>query len=121
MAVTVTAENGAAAVYTVHIVRPDGSEPLPTDEPVVVEPVTAPTPSPSPTPTPAPAIRIGDVNGDGKVMINDLIRLRNHLIGTAPLTGNALRSADADRNGTVQINDLIRIRNYLLGAGTLPE
>ena len=121
VAVTVTAENGAAAVYTVHIVRPDGSEPLPTDEPVVVEPVTAPTPSPSPTPTPAPAIRIGDVNGDGKVMINDLIRLRNHLIGTAPLTGNALRSADADRNGTVQINDLIRIRNYLLGAGTLPE
>ena len=115
-AVTVTAENGAAAVYTIHIVRPDGSGPPPADEAV-----TAPTPSPSPTPTPAPAIRIGDVNGDGKVMINDLIRLRNHLIGTAPLTGDALRSADADRNGTVQINDLIRIRNYLLGAGTLPE
>lgn len=61
----------------------------------------------------------GDIDGDGSVTIRDLIKLRNHLLGTAELTGLHLAAADADRSGTAAINDLIRIRNHLLGTAVI--
>ena len=61
----------------------------------------------------------GDINGDGAVTISDLIKLRNHLLGTGELTGLSLAAADVDRSGTAAINDLIRIRNHLLGTATI--
>ena len=61
----------------------------------------------------------GDVDGDGAVTISDLIRVRNHLLGTSELVGLSLAAADADRSGGVAINDLIRIRNHLLGTAAI--
>lgn len=61
----------------------------------------------------------GDINGDGAVTISDLIKLRNHLLGTGELTGLSLAAADVDRNGSAAINDLIRIRNHLLGTASI--
>lgn len=61
----------------------------------------------------------GDIDGDGSVTIRDLIKLRNHLLGTAELTGRHLAAADADHSGTAAINDLIRIRNHLLGTAVI--
>lgn len=57
----------------------------------------------------------GDVNGDGTVQISDLIKVRNHLLGTGTLSGLSHAAADVNRDGSVKINDLIKLRNHLLG------
>lgn len=130
--ITVTAENGAAAVYTLRILRRTGESGLPvTEEPTPVpglsEPVaetpSAPEPSasPAPEPTAPPSRHRGDVNGDGQISIGDLIRIRNHLLGAALLSDEELAAADVNGDGAVQINDLVRLRNWLLGDGTPGE
>ncbi len=118
LTVTVRAVNGSVMTYTLRISRQEaagGGAAEPT-----AAPETTPAPAATVEPTPAPAAsaptrKRGDVSGDGNVQINDLILLRNHLLGTAVLTGDALAAADTDGDGKVQINDLIRIRNHLLG------
>lgn len=55
----------------------------------------------------------GDLNGDGKVNILDLIRLKKYLAGAkVELVG----SADVTGDGKVNILDLIRLKKYLAGA-----
>ena len=108
LSVSVTASNGAEKLYTVYISRQEQS----------AVPPAQPTPEPVPSPAP-PALLRGDVSGDGAIMINDLIRLRNHILGTEPLTDEALLRADADGDGTVLINDLIKLRNHILGTSAL--
>ena len=58
---------------------------------------------------------LGDITGDGQIRINDLIKLRNHLLETAKLQGPALLAADASSDGSVKMNDLIKLRNHILG------
>ena len=63
----------------------------------------------------------GDVNGDGAVQINDLIKVRNHLVGSGTLTGLSLSAADANRDGNVMINDLIKLRNHIAGGSVIEQ
>ncbi len=58
---------------------------------------------------------LGDLNGDGEIRINDLIKLRNHLLETSLLKDAALLAADASGDGEVRMNDLIKLRNHILG------
>ena len=52
----------------------------------------------------------GDGNGDGKVNVNDLIRLRKYLAGSEEIIeGNA----DVNADDLVDILDLVRLRKYL--------
>ena len=63
----------------------------------------------------------GDASGDGKIMINDIIKLRNHLLGTATLSGAFATAADVSGDGKIMINDIILIRNHLLGTKTIVQ
>lgn len=63
----------------------------------------------------------GDVNGDGAVLINDLVKVRNHLLGNGTLTGLSLSAADANRDGSVMINDLIKLRNHIAGGSAIEQ
>ena len=53
----------------------------------------------------------GDLNADSAVDIYDLIKARNHIIGTKALKGIYEAAADMNGDGTVDILDLIKIRN----------
>lgn len=66
-------------------------------------------------------VRPGDVNLDGKINEQDLIRLIRHLTGESPLTGNGLKAADVNCDGRVNEQDAIRLIQHLAGARPLPE
>ncbi|MBQ9575349.1 MAG: leucine-rich repeat protein, partial [Muribaculaceae bacterium] len=52
----------------------------------------------------------GDVNGDGKINIDDVTALINHLLKQTPVEGNA----DVDDNGRANIDDVTTLINMLL-------
>ena len=60
----------------------------------------------------------GDLNGDGKVLITDLLKVRNIILGIDTPTILQTFCGDIDGGGTVIINDLVKIRNHILG--TIP-
>jgi len=62
---------------------------------------------------------LGDANGDGRLSINDIIKIRNHMLNTAPLTGAYEVACDTNRDGKCSINDMIILRNHILGEGTI--
>lgn len=57
----------------------------------------------------------GDVTGDGKVSMSDLIKIRNHILGDNLLTGHMALGADVNGDGKISMSDLIKVRNHLLG------
>lgn len=59
--------------------------------------------------------RRGDVNRDGIINSQDLVRLILHLSGQQPLTGSAFTSADMDDDGQITPQDLVRLIRLLAG------
>ena len=67
-------------------------------------------PEPVEIPTETPSGIKGDVNGDGKINIYDLILAKRYL-----LQGTASDTADVNQNGKLEVSDIIQIQKYLLG------
>lgn len=61
----------------------------------------------------------GDVNGDGKVSALDYMRIKNHIMGTSPLTGDTLARADVNGDGKVSALDYMKIKNHIMGTSKL--
>ena len=80
-----------------------------------------PTKSPQPTKTvvptksPQPTVVSGDVNGDGRVNITDLISVKAHILRKNSLSGLKLTRGDTNGDGKINITDFIRIKGYILG------
>ena len=61
----------------------------------------------------------GDVNSDGTVNIQDLLRIQKHILGSINLGGSEYYASDVNADGTVNIQDLLRVQKYLLGSLSL--
>ena len=62
---------------------------------------------------------VGDANGDGKISLSDLAKIRLHLLGEVTLKGDNLTGADANKDGKISLSDLAKVRLHLLGEITL--
>ncbi|MBE6729932.1 MAG: hypothetical protein E7568_06850 [Ruminococcaceae bacterium] len=61
-------------------------------------------------------IKLGDIDGDNTVGINDLATLKLYLAGALNLETKGELSADLDGSGKVEIADLAKLKLYLAGA-----
>jgi hypothetical protein len=81
-------------------------------------PTRTPTATPTRTPTPTPTVgRMGDVNGDNAININDALLIARYSAGYQPTPFNATL-ADVDRNGSIQITDALRVAQCSASTGS---
>ena len=66
-------------------------------------------------------VRYGDVSGDGKITVLDLLRIQKYLLGTSSLSGAYKTAADASKDGSVTVLDLLRVQKHLLGTQTISQ
>ena len=63
----------------------------------------------------------GDVNGDGKITLEDWILVQLHSLGIITLTGDAFKAADINGDDEISLSDLTLIRRHIFGTHTINE
>ncbi len=58
---------------------------------------------------------LGDIDLDGEITVNDLAKLKLHLIEKEILTNKPLELADIDQDNEITINDLAILKLMLMG------
>lgn len=61
----------------------------------------------------------GDVTGDGKVKINDVMKIANHIVNKNVLSDEYLIAGDVTNDNNIKMNDVMKIANALVNGGNL--
>jgi hypothetical protein len=61
----------------------------------------------------------GDVNGDGKLTITDMIAAKAHLLGKSTLKGAYAQAGDTNGDGKLTITDFIQFKAHVLGKSSV--
>ncbi len=91
---------------------------VPTKTPEITQPPTlSPTNTPvvSDTPEPTPQIIYGDINGDGKVDLQDTSKLLKVALAIEKIDDKYAAAADVDKNGKINLQDVVIVLNWALG------
>lgn len=64
-------------------------------------------------------VMLGDVDGDGKVSIDDVTDIQKYIANTMNFTEKQIALADVDKNGTVSIDDVTLIQKHLAGMAVI--
>lgn len=65
------------------------------------------------------AVVLGDVNGDGKISVTDIVKLSRHLAVIDTLSGVYLDAADVNMNGKVTSTDIVQLARHIAGIKTI--
>lgn len=61
----------------------------------------------------------GDLNGDGKSTVTDMVQLQAQLLGRESLSTAAFQAADLNGDGKVTITDMVQMTSVLLGRSSI--
>ncbi|MBE6153195.1 MAG: hypothetical protein E7166_03100 [Firmicutes bacterium] len=56
----------------------------------------------------------GDLNGDGKVVANDILFVKSHILKKQTLEGIYFEAGDIDKNGSANATDILYMKRYIL-------
>lgn len=66
-------------------------------------------------------VMYGDLSGDGEINSADLLKMRQHLLGTNKLNNSFLESAYLSGDGEINSADLLKLRQHLLGTNKIAQ
>ncbi|MBE5946424.1 MAG: beta-N-acetylglucosaminidase [Lachnospiraceae bacterium] len=93
--INVTAQSGNVRTYTLTVVRGTASDTT-TD--------TTPTVS-----------SVGDLNGDGKINVLDIVKLQRIIVGLDASDENIMAVGDLNQDGKISVLDIVRIQRHIVG------
>jgi hypothetical protein len=56
----------------------------------------------------------GDVNGDGKITVTDMVAAKHHLLQKSTITGVYAIACDTNNDGNISITDFIQLKAHIL-------
>ena len=65
------------------------------------------------------AIKLGDVNGDGKIKATDYMKIKNFIMGTSTLNEAEKKAADANKDSNIKATDYMKLKNYIMGTANI--
>ena len=63
----------------------------------------------------------GDVNGDGNIDLNDIVTVRDQLLGKNIIDGPVKAAGDLYGEGNITLNDLVGMMSYVSGSGSINQ
>ena len=62
----------------------------------------------------------GDVNGDGKINVADMMSVKSHILKKSTLAGNWYSAADVNGDAKINVADFMSVKGYILKKNNIP-